>query len=125
MTTSTVTARRKGDPQHYVEGKTNESSLKSNFIFSRCCRKLKACNVSVAAPGVFLYVGRFRICSAFVLRGSKRQTVTKSWFGVPFSICRIFKKALLDTIFGNKGSKKVPRIPLGDPVTDPVFTKPW
>ena len=32
MTTSTVTARRKGDPQHSVEGNKSKNNLKKGFV---------------------------------------------------------------------------------------------
>ena len=32
MTTSTVRARRKGDPQHSVEGNKSKNSLKKGFV---------------------------------------------------------------------------------------------
>ena len=70
MTTSTITARRKGDPQHFVEGKklvrlcgpqhiqnyTENQNWKNsihNFDVFGFFSKLKACSVSVVASGVF------------------------------------------------------------------------
>ena len=35
MPTTTVTARRKGDPQHYVEGKASRPQSSSNVIIKK------------------------------------------------------------------------------------------
>ena len=37
-TTSSITARRKGDPQHYVEGKTAASAGTHSGVSCRCTR---------------------------------------------------------------------------------------
>ena len=60
MTTSTVTAGRKGDPQHYDEGKTTPTSetklkcktCKNVFVCFGSFFIFLACNVNVAVLGV-------------------------------------------------------------------------
>ena len=66
MTTSTITAKRNGDPQHYVEGmKRWEHKLYEYIILKTPC----GVDTAAAAFGVRRVVIRFASCSGWMLEG--------------------------------------------------------